>query len=100
MRHSEFQIGLVFWCGGRRWQCTDIGTRVVIAISLEPHTVEELTTPNDGVGPSQLRRYTTDDPSWLVGPPYAIAESIFDEYDIEGCTTAPEDNRSDHRAVG
>ena len=22
---------------GKRWRCTDIGTRVIVAISLEPH---------------------------------------------------------------
>jgi hypothetical protein len=25
------------------------------------------------------------DPSWLNGPPYAVAEFVFDEYDFEGC---------------
>ncbi len=27
----------------------------------------------------------TDDPSWLIGPPYKVAEVVFDEYDIQGC---------------
>ena len=100
MEHSEFRIGLEFWCAGRRWRCTDIGTRVVAAISLEPHEVEELTSPDDGIGPSRRRRYTTDDPTWLLGPPYKIAEVIFDEYDIEGCSLFQEDGDSGDRAVG
>ncbi len=35
MKLSEFEIGKTFWCGGRPWRCTDIGTRVIIAILLE-----------------------------------------------------------------
>ena len=34
----------------------------------------------------------SDDPSWLIGPPYKVAEAVFDEYDIQGCSlTAHED---------
>jgi hypothetical protein len=29
------------------------------------------------------------DPSLYNGPPYIVAENIFDEYDIEGCERAP-----------
>ena len=35
MRHDEFQIGDTFWCGGHKWRCTDIGTRVIIAMRLD-----------------------------------------------------------------
>jgi hypothetical protein len=67
MQHNEFAIGATFWCGGRPWRCTDIGTRVITAILLEHD----------------------DDPSWYNGPPYAVAESVFDEYDIGGCSLEP-----------
>ena len=63
MQHTDFEIGLEFECGGRRWRCTDLGTRTVIAIPLE----------------------YPEDPSWYNGPPYAVAETVFDEYDLEGC---------------
>lgn len=91
MKHEEFSIGAQFWCGGKRWRCTDIGTRVITAISLEPHEIVTISDdPND---PSKRieHRQMTDDPSWLVGPPYKVAESVFDEYDIEGCSIEPED---------
>ncbi len=91
MKHSEFRIGLEFWCGGKRWRCTDVGTRVVTAISLEPREVEEVISSDDTAGPAETRRYTTDDPTWLLGPPYKIAESVFDEYDIDGCSLTPEE---------
>jgi len=64
MKHSELKIGEVFWCGGWRWPCTDVGTRVIVAIKLDHE----------------------DDPSWYNGPPYAVAECTFDEYDVEGCS--------------
>ena len=41
--------------------------------------------------PTETRTYTTADPEWFLGPPYKIAESIFDEYDIEGCSLTPEE---------
>ena len=28
----------------------------------------------------------TDDPDWLIGPPYKVAEVVFDEYDVEACS--------------
>jgi hypothetical protein len=64
MKLEEFQIGEEFWCGDKKWLCTDIGTRVISAVCVTDHQ---------------------DDPSWLNGPPYACAESIFDEYDQDGC---------------
>ena len=68
MQHKEFVIGTTFWCGGSPWCCTDIGTRAIIAIKLDHD----------------------DDPSWYNGPPYAFAESVFDEYDIEACSPEPD----------
>jgi hypothetical protein len=68
MKHSDFEIGKSFWCGGRPWRCTDIGTRVILAIRLDHE----------------------DDPSWYNGPPYAVGENAFDEYDFEGCSAEPD----------
>lgn len=69
MRHEAFQIGLEFECGGQRWRCTDLGTRTVIAIALEH----------------------PEDPSWYNGPPYAVAETVFDEDDLEACKPVEDD---------
>jgi hypothetical protein len=85
MTHSEFQIGQEFWCGGKRWRCTDIGSRVVVAICLEPHEVATVEN-RDGE-----KRNFTDDPSWLNGPPYAVAEYVFDEYALAGCLLSAEE---------
>lgn len=63
MRHEAFKIGMEFECGSHPWRCTDLGTRTVIAIPLEH----------------------PEDPSWYNGPPYAVAEQVFDEYDMAVC---------------
>jgi hypothetical protein len=76
MKHSDFRIGCEFLSGSGRWRCTDVGKRTIAAIRLN----------------------YDDDPSWYKGPPYAAAESIFDENDIEGCEPAPK--RRTHDASG
>lgn len=86
MKRSDFAIGKEFWCGSRRWRCTDVGTRVVVAICLEPHeivTIEAGESP--GLPPREVRSIT-EDPKWLIGPPYAVNESVFDEYDMDVCS--------------
>jgi len=67
MRHSDFRIGCEFLSGSGRWRCTDVGKRTIAAIRLNHD----------------------DDPAWYNGPPYAVGESVFDEFDIEGCERAP-----------
>ena len=86
MRHADFRIGAEFRCGGRLWRCTDIGTRTIVAIRID--RVE--------VGGSPPLRPTLSEAEaeadvWFTGPPYAGAESAFDEDDIEGCAPRPEE---------
>lgn len=63
MRHAEFRIGATFTTATGRWRCTDVGTRVIVAIPLD-----------------------TRGDDWTAGPPYALAEVVFDEADLPGCT--------------
>jgi hypothetical protein len=67
MKHGDFRIGREFLCGVGRWRCTDVGKRTIAAIRLD----------------------MDHDPSLYNGPPYLVLESIFDEYEIEGCEAAP-----------
>ena len=67
MIKNDFHIGLEFYTASGRWRCTDIGTRIIVAIKLDK-----------------------DDPSWYAGPPYAVVETVFDEYDFGGCSLDPE----------
>ena len=68
MTRNDFRIGLEFYTASGKWRCTDVGTRVIVAIKLD-----------------------CSDSSWYVGPPYAVAESVFDEHDLGGCSLAPDD---------
>lgn len=66
MTLSQFKIGQVFYTATGPWVCTDVGTRVVVAISkatLDQHP---------------------------AGPPYEVVEHVFDEYDLLGCFTEEE----------
>lgn len=67
MKHSDFRIGREFLTGSGRWRCTDVGKRTIAAIRLNHD----------------------DAPALYNGPPYAVAEFVFDEYDIEACEQAP-----------
>jgi hypothetical protein len=66
MTKDDFQIGVEFFTASGKWRCTDIGTRVIVAIKLDQQ---------------DERNYN--------GPPYSIAEFVFDEYDLEGCSLDP-----------
>jgi len=62
MEHQDFSIGLEFTMSGKRYRCTDVGTRVVIAICLNKENA-----------------------SWYKGPTYAIPELVIDEDDFAIC---------------
>jgi hypothetical protein len=68
VKHSDFKIGMEFMMSDKRWRCTDIGKRTIAAI--------ELSVPNE---------------SWYNGPPYAVAELVIDEDDIEVCEPVPQE---------
>ena len=61
MQLHDFTVGSTFVTDTGTWVCTDKGTRVIVAIK------------------------ETQDRSWMNGPPYAVAEIVFDEHDMMGC---------------
>ncbi len=77
MKHADFRIGAEFLTASGRWRCTDVGKRTIAAIRLNHD----------------------DDPTWYNGPPYAIVETVFDEYDIAGCEPAPNQRTYDASGV-
>lgn len=91
MTHKDFHIGLEFWCCEKRWRCSDVGSRVVIAISLEEHEV--VSSERDPGDPTRRieQRYMSSDPAWLDGPPYGVVEHVFDEDSLEICSLAPDE---------
>ena len=83
MKHSDFHIGTEFYTATGKWRCTDVGTRTIVAISLETRAM--IRVRRNEIGEDIRETFTSDDPCDLVGPPYMIAEHVFDEYNIEGC---------------
>jgi len=67
MKHGEFRIGLEFYTATGAWRCTDVGARVVTALKL-------------GIA----------DDAVYDGPPYAVAEFVFDEDDQGVATLRPQ----------
>ena len=79
MQHSDFAIGCIFYCSGRQWLCTDGGSRVIVAIRIDG--VDVVTTSSDpGAEPKKrtLDGLEAENEGWFKGPPYAVAESVFD----------------------
>lgn len=89
MNHSDFAIGETFWCGGRQWRCTDIGTRVIVAIRIDQievgSSVPELHRTLSGI--------EAEADGWFNGPPYAVMERVFDEDTMQDCTAKASDEQ-------
>ena len=81
MKHADFHIGTEFFTGAGKWRCTDIGTRVIVAVSLEPR--ETVRMHYRVYGERSEERFMSNDPRDLLGPPYSVAECVFDEYDLD-----------------
>jgi len=79
MEHRDFKVGTLFRTGTGLWRCTDVGTRTIAAIYLEQVEV------NGTSGRRTLPHDEAEAAGWFRGPPYIVAESVFDEYDLEGC---------------
>jgi hypothetical protein len=58
LEHADFTIGREFWTETGLWRCTDVGTRTICAIKIEGNPLN------------------------LIGPPYSVAECVFDENDF------------------
>lgn len=89
MNRPDFHIGLEFWTGAGRWRCTDVGTRVITAIRVDS---VNLVRSEAGVQtPYTLTGEEAEAQDWFNGPPYVVAEMVFDEYDMEGCLLDPDE---------
>ncbi len=83
MKPSHFNIGDEFiMANGWRWRITDIGTRVVVAIRIQPLVLQ---SKRDGkIRREEISEIEAGHYGWFDGPPYAVAEQVFDECDLEG----------------
>lgn len=92
MEHDEFRIGLEFWMSGSQWRCTDVGTRVIVAIRIDS---VDVTTLKDGVTTTRrLSRVEAEADGSFIGPPYKVAELVIDEYDMEACSLTRDEDEA------
>lgn len=85
-----WDIGMEFMSGGRRWRCTDVGTRTIVAIRVDP--VEIVSVGEDGGQSTRtMTKAEAEAEGWFSGPPYGVAEFVFDEDDLEACEPVPAD---------
>ena len=82
MELSDFVIGETFWTHSGPFRCTDIGTRVAVAVKLGPREIARGERVDEEL---RVTKRIDDDPSWLNGPPYAVEELVFDENELLGC---------------
>lgn len=97
MNHSDFSIGCEFICGDRVFRCTDVGTRVVVAICVSDTEVS--TSVGDIPATRPLSRPEAEAAGWFDGPPYAVAEIVFDEYDFAACEPVDADKSGEGPGV-
>lgn len=83
---SDIQIGTHFTTGERLFRCTDVGSRVIVAI---PITQVEIVTERDGEK-TKSAIDLRDQPHWGKGPSYAVAELVFDEDDYPAMVRVPD----------
>ncbi|WFT88745.1 hypothetical protein [Rhizobium leguminosarum] len=75
---------------GARSRCTDVGTRTVVAIRVHP--VEMTTVQAGGTKEHETPTYEQADAmGWFDGPPFGVAEVVFDEDDLEVCSLERKD---------
>ena len=95
MDFSEFKIGETFRCSGKQYRCTDVGTRVVVAIRIDQvETVHYTSVGTEGqsalVTSTETLSYDqANKDGWFNGPPYAVVEQVFDEDDFAVCEPQP-----------
>lgn len=94
MRHDEFRIGEHFHLARAdsaepsRWRVTDIGTRTIAAIRVDQVTIAAY--PRQGRA-RVLSGAEAEAQGWFSGPPYGVAEHVFDEDDLEACVLTIEE---------
>lgn len=86
MNLTDFRIGCEFTTaeGSRRWRCTDIGTRTVAAIRIDEVEMATL-EPGKPVATRIVPGAEAEAAGYFIGPPYKVAEHLFDEDDREVC---------------
>ena len=73
MQISDFSIGLEFYLGDKKYRCTDVVSRTVIAIRIDGVNVVRFDTETG----TKETFFETEDEKWYEGPPYGVVEYAF-----------------------
>lgn len=84
---QDFKIDTEFVLNGKRYRVTDVGSRGVVAIRIDQVEVVRHHLISEGGGSTRriLPYDEADKDGWFNGPPYAVAEHVFDENDLPAC---------------
>jgi len=82
MKKEEFSIGMTFKHVGKTYRCTDVGSRVVVAICIS-EVWQTRTIAN--TGKKEQVRVQNPGAEWFAGPPYSVTERVFDESSMVAC---------------
>lgn len=86
MEFTDFRIGMEFLSGSGRWRVTDLGARTVIAIRVDPVEITTMDTVAETRTTETISKAEAEKIGWFEGPPYGVAEVVFDEYGIDDCS--------------
>jgi len=92
MRFSDFKIGVEFLFDDRVFRCTDVGTRTALAIRIDSVELAVMDAESGQISSRVLSRAEAEAEGWFDGPPYALAEYVFDENDIGACERPASEN--------
>lgn len=81
---SDFKVGGEFRHDNKIWKCTDVGSRVVVAICTSE--VWQTRTQANTFKKEEVK-VVNPSPAWFKGPPYSAKEVVFAEHLLSECTS-------------
>ena len=85
MKHSEFIVDFEFYAPDGTWRCTDIGTRVIVAIQVDTLVISKIDGSTGKRVNLTIDGLQAKREGWFDGPPYICGEVVFDENRMEAC---------------
>ncbi len=90
MKLKQIRINQHFWMSGKKYLCTDVGTRTIAAIRWDLNEkipmIEGRYKGKKLITKKVMRKRKLED---FNGPPYHVVEIVIDEYALESCTISP-----------
>ncbi len=80
---SDFKIGDEFDYHGKTYRVTDIGTRTIVVIRIDKADIASRIRKSE-IDIRSISREEAEKAGWFKGPPYAVAEHVFDEDHFAG----------------